>query len=147
MSQAKRSPRPSKWRLATRRSRVSRGVLMRVAIALVAAGALSAALVLRSDGHSSSGVAIGIVAPLTGATVASPVTLDVSARGAKIGTPSEGLDHLHISLDGGLPIADYNSTQPVLPIPPGEHTLTVELAGPDHAPLLPARSVSFTVAG
>ena len=130
---------------ATRPGR--RGILARLVIgaAMLAVGGVLIAL--RDGGGSDTGVTFTINAPTDGASVTSPVTLDLALRGARLGSPTEGRDHLHLSLDGGPPIAEYTSTRLPLQIPSGHHTLTIELAGPDHTPLLPERTVTFTVSG
>ena len=123
-------------------------MLVRAAIAVAVVAVVAAAVALQAGGATGdAGPSFTIRTPTDGATVTSPVLLDVSLQRAKLGLPENGLDHLHLSLDGGLPIAEYSSSRLPLQIPPGRHTLTVELAGPDHAPLLPSRSVTFAVTG
>lgn len=86
-----------------------------------------------------------IAAPAAGATVTSPVLVKVTLHGAQIGKPSSGLDHLHIAVDGGEPTPVYDGPQLSLRLAPGKHTVEVDLAGPDHQPLLPPKSVTFVV--
>lgn len=124
-----------------------RGLWIRVAAGVTTLAVAGALIAVRAGSGSDPGATLTINAPRDGATVTSPVTLDVALHGAKLGAPGDGLDHLHLSLDGGQPIADYDSSRLPLQITPGRHTLTIELAGPDHAPLLPQQSVTFTVTG
>lgn len=86
-----------------------------------------------------------IAAPAAGATVGSPVLVKVTMRGAQIGKPSSGLDHLHITVDGGEPTPIYDKPELSVRLAPGKHTVVVDLAGPDHQPLAPPKSVSFVV--
>ncbi|MBB6085492.1 hypothetical protein [Castellaniella defragrans] len=86
-----------------------------------------------------------IQSPAQGAVVNSPVILQIDVQGATIGQPIEGLDHLHLSVDGGSEVAIYRNGLLRLPLAPGKHTIFVELAGPTHEGLLPPKSVAFTV--
>ena len=54
--------------------------------------------------------------------------------------------HLHVTVDGAEWHWIHATSDPVVitPLPPGEHTVALELAGADHRPL-DARSVRFTV--
>lgn len=111
-----------------------------LAVALAAALAWPGAAVRASGGPEFS-----IVAPTEGAVVSSPVKVVIKVVNAEIGKPTDGLDHLHLSIDHGPEQAIYENRTMSLPMTPGAHTLDVELAGPTHAPLLPPKSVSFTV--
>lgn len=86
-----------------------------------------------------------ITSPAAGATVTSPVSLVVAVQGAKIGQPTDGLDHLHVVVDGGPVMPVYKPGPLKLPLTAGKHTVEVELAGPTHQPLAPPKSVTFTV--
>lgn len=90
-------------------------------------------------------VAFEIVAPAEGATVQRPVRLELSLSGAEIGRPSDGLDHVHVAVDGGRARSIYEPGPIPLDLAPGKHTVMVEIAGPNHRALLPAKHVSFTV--
>jgi len=142
-----KKPRPTR-RTSARAGSPRRGLLIRITAGGAILAIVGAAIAIQAGGGADDpGVAFTINAPTDGATVSSPVTLDVALHGSQLGSPGDGLDHLHLSLDGGQPIAEYSSSRLPLQIPSGRHTLTVELAGPDHAPLLPDRSVTFTVTG
>jgi hypothetical protein len=54
--------------------------------------------------------------------------------------------HLHVSVDGATWHWVHSTSDPVViaPLSPGQHTVTLELAGADHRPL-DTRSVRFTV--
>lgn len=86
-----------------------------------------------------------IASPAAGAVVSSPVSVVVDVKGAQIGKPTDGLDHLHVSIDGGPAIAVYKNGPLSLPMKPGKHTVAVELAGPTHQPLEPPKRVAFSV--
>ncbi|TAL72242.1 MAG: hypothetical protein EPN56_02975 [Rhodanobacter sp.] len=111
--------------------------------------ALPLALAFGAWGFAGSAVAatpsFAITAPAAGATVSSPVAIVVAVQNAKIGKPTDGLDHLHVSVDGGPAMAVYQPGPVDLSLPAGKHTVEVELAGPTHAALLPPKSVTFTV--
>lgn len=86
-----------------------------------------------------------IVSPQAGSTVSDPVKLEVAVTGTKIGTPSSGDDHLHVMVDGGEVQAVYKNRVMTLQLPPGKHTIGVDLAYPTHQPVLPWKYVDFTV--
>jgi len=111
---------------------------------LVAAAALVifAGLV---NGADRGEVSFEIVFPEDGATVSSPVALEVSVSGADIGRPSAGLNHIHVAVDDGRARSIYETGPISLDLEPGEHTVMVEIAGPNHRALLPPKHVTFTV--
>lgn len=112
----------------------------------VAAGSLALALLSFSgQALSAATPSFAILSPAQGAVINSPIIIQVEVQGSTIGQPIEGLDHLHLSVDGGSEIAIYRNGLMRLPLAPGEHMLWVELAGPTHEGLLPPKSVSFTV--
>lgn len=87
-----------------------------------------------------------IVAPADGATVQNPVVLEVALQNSVIGRPIDGLDHLHISIDGGPEVAIYRGGPISLPpLSRGSHRIEVELAGPSHRALLPRKHIDITV--
>lgn|SRR5690625_3934464 len=86
-----------------------------------------------------------IMFPEEGATVSSPVALEVSVSGADIGRPSAGLNHIHVAVDDGKARSIYETGPISLDLEPGEHTVMVEIAGPNHRALLPPKHVTFTV--
>lgn len=114
-------------------------------IALLAVVAIGAAIVARSSGSEPSAISFQIASPASDTSVSSPVPLNVVLQGAKLGLPTDGLDHLHIAVDGGQTLAIYETPEPSLTLPPGQHTLIVEVAGPDHQALSAAQSVTFVV--
>lgn len=86
-----------------------------------------------------------IVSPANGSTVSDPVQLRVAVHGVKIGKPSTGDDHLHVSVDGGEVQAVYHNHVMSLQLPKGKHTIGVDLAYPTHMPVLPWQYVTFNV--
>lgn len=120
----------------------------------IAAGlaVLAAALALALRGTASAEAAdvptpasFTIISPARGATVGSPVQLAVAVKGSALGSPTAGLDHLHVSIDGGPALALYKNHALSVPLKPGKHVIGVDLAGPTHEPMLPAQYVAFTV--
>ncbi|MBS0211714.1 MAG: hypothetical protein JSR26_00855 [Proteobacteria bacterium] len=98
-----------------------------------------------AGGALAQAPAFAIASPKAGATVTSPVSVVVTVAGVKLGKSTDGLSHLHLSVDGGPTKPVYKEGPVRFTLPPGKHTLHVELAGPTHQPLLPAQSVTFTV--
>ena len=86
-----------------------------------------------------------IESPTATTSVRSPVALKILLHGASIGRPEDGLDHLHIAVDHGEAVPVYKMPVAALKLAPGQHTLEVELAGPNHQPLSAPQSVTFTV--
>lgn len=108
----------------------------------------AAALILATGlvyGAEQGEVGFEIVFPDDGATVSSPVALEVSVSGADIGRPSAGLNHIHVAVDDGKAKSIYEKGPISLDLEPGEHTVMVEIAGPNHRALLPPKHVTFTV--
>ena len=86
-----------------------------------------------------------IQSPTAATSVRSPVPVKILVHGATIGSPEDGLDHLHIAVDHGDVVPVYKMPVAPLQLAPGQHTLEVELAGPDHQPLTAPQTVTFTV--
>lgn len=86
-----------------------------------------------------------IVSPKAGSTVSDPVQLEVAVDGAGIGQPSSGDDHLHVMVDGGEVQAVYKNRILSLQLPPGKHSIGVDLAYPTHEPVSAWKFVDFTV--
>lgn len=107
--------------------------------------AIGGARLAQSSGSQATAASFLITSPASGATVSSPVPWAVKLQSAQIGSPTDGLDHLHISVDGGETLAVYETPVPPLRLSPGRHTVMVELAGPDHRALTTTQSVSFIV--
>lgn len=119
--------------------------LATVAVGLVAALMLAAASVPGIAAADQTSPSFQILSPANGSTVSDPVKLSIAVHGAKIGLPSSGDDHLHISIDGGEPIAMYRLRDVDLNLPAGPHTIAVELAWPTHMPIGPWQKTTFTV--
>ncbi len=130
-----------------RRSTPGRRRAIRVAIAavLVASGIIGVQAVRGSQGPAV-GVAVAIDSPAADATVTNPVHFTFTVTGATLGAPENGLDHLHLSLDGGPELGLYENSL-TSPIPAGRHTLTVELADAAHDSTGVSAESTFTVTG
>lgn len=119
------------------------GVLMILALSPALRGMLQA-----DNLHAApvaQAVSFAIVSPKSGAMVNSPVQLRMTVTGTELGRPFAGLDHLHVSVDGGPAQAIYKNRVLSLPLTPGKHIIAADLAGPAHQSLLPAKYVAFTV--
>jgi hypothetical protein len=103
----------------------------------------------------SSQAKIRIVTPADGAIVHGPkVRVRVALTGARIVdvttthiTPTTG--HLHLYLDGNIISMNYQLTQTIPSVPPGQHVLKVEFVAADHLPFDPRviTGVAFEVKG
>ena len=99
---------------------------------------------------------ITIEAPLDGAVVQGVTLIRFRAENISLESPfrpvadSRGpfpAGHLHVTVDGAPWHWMHTTSDPVVitPLPPGEHTVELELAGADHR-RLDSRIVRFTVA-
>ena len=113
--------------------------------AIAVALAVAAPALAKDAGSAASAPSFQIESPTSAASVSSPVPVQISVHGASIGSPEDGLDHLHISVDHGDAVPVYKMPVAPLKLAAGPHTLTVELAGPDHQPLTAPQVVTFTV--
>ena len=112
-----------------------------IALALV----IGAPALAKDAGSATPAPSFQIESPTSAASVASPVSVAILVHDASIGRPEDGLDHLHISVDHGDAVPVYKMPVAPLKLAPGQHTLEVELAGPDHQPLTAPQVVTFTV--
>jgi hypothetical protein len=105
-----------------------------------AAGRPSLTIQSPAAGEIVKGVAI-IRFQVENVSITSPFAATGTQRGA---LPAV---HVHVTVDGTPWHWVHSSADPVVvtPLPAGEHTVALELAGADHRPLV-ARSVRFTVA-
>lgn len=87
--------------------------------AIVAVAAIVASVLAGNSTGETSAVSFRIASPTSEASVSSPVPLSVVLEGAKLGLPTDGLDHLHIAVDGGQTLAIYETPEPSLTLPPG----------------------------
>ncbi|MDE3097693.1 MAG: hypothetical protein KGK07_17030 [Chloroflexota bacterium] len=122
-------------------------MLLRLGGVAVVVALVGGIVLLRGGNRAAAGTSFQILSPSAGATVASPVLIDVGLQGAQLGVPSTGLDHLHVSIDGGQPIALYHAPELTVPLAPGEHTVAVQLADAAHDGILPPQTVTFSVGG
>jgi hypothetical protein len=98
---------------------------------------------------------ITILSPTPGEAVRGVAIIHFRTEGVSIESPFLPVEqrrgplpagHLHVTVDGTSWHWVHASSDPVVvtPLPPGEHTVALELAGADHRPL-DARTVRFTV--
>lgn len=111
---------------------------------LLAAGLLVVVQWVRQSRQQPAGVSISVESPVPGETVSSPVRFAFNIGGARLGAPEQGLDHLHISLDGGPEVGVYQDAFSA-PLPAGQHTVVAELADALHDSLGISTRVTFTV--
>lgn len=107
---------------------------------------LGLALAAMACADSSSAQVI-IESPTEGATVESPVELEMSANGAGIGAPDTGNRHFHVYVDGSSDYEIVYETSTTLDLSPGQHTIEVVLAEPNHEETSSTASVTVEVTG
>ena len=115
-----------------------------VAVVAVACSAYAA-------GGNSGQDTITIASPADGATISIPFEVKLSSS-VPIGEPDTGNHHAHLYFDTGTDAADYDiaystTVQVTRDLAPGEHTITVALANPDHSLAGPTQQIHVTVSG
>jgi hypothetical protein len=96
-----------------------------------------------------------IQSPRAGEVVQGVAVIRFRTENVSIGSPFLPIEkrggafppgHLHVTVDGAPWHWVHGTSDPVVvtPLPPGEHTVALELAGADHRPL-DARTVRFSV--
>ena len=105
--------------------------------AAFAAAAANPQLAVNSptEGQSIDGTSVTIEFEVSDFSVV-PSTVPLSEAGNRPDANVEGEGHLHFMLDL-MPVIVWESTEPYTleDVPPGEHTLMIELVNNDHSPL------------
>ena len=126
-----------------------------VASACVSDGQARSTSFTRDSAAASGRPSITIQSPTPGELVHGVAIIRFQVENVSIASPFQPTDersgplpagHLHVTVDGAPWHWVHATADPVVitPLPPGEHTVALELAGADHRPLV-ARSVRFTV--
>ncbi|MEW6223068.1 MAG: hypothetical protein AB1627_00415 [Chloroflexota bacterium] len=102
-------------------------------------------------GGDAGGATISIATPADGAEVSIPFDVQLDAS-VPLGEPETGNHHAHLYFDTGTDSGDYdivygNAWQVTRELAPGEHTITVALANPDHSLAGPTGQLTITVGG
>ncbi|TAM87187.1 hypothetical protein EPN42_11965 [bacterium] len=119
--------------------------MLRIGAALLlVAGLLVVVQLVRQSQRQPAGVSLSVESPAPGETVSSPVRFAFKVGGARLGAPEQGLDHLHLSLDGGPEVGVYQDAFSA-PLPAGQHTVVAELADALHDSVGVSTRVTFTV--
>jgi hypothetical protein len=89
------------------------------------------------DGESINGTSVTVAFEASDFTIV-PTTVPLADAGLRPEANRDGEGHVHFMLDL-MPIIVWESTEPytLTDVPPGEHTLMVELVNNDHSPLSP----------
>ena len=120
-----------------------KGLALASVIAMVAAACSDAA------GGNAGEQTIAIASPADGATVTIPFDVQLESS-VPIGEPATGNHHAHLYFDTDTDAADYdivytNTWQVTRDLAPGEHTIIVALANPDHSLAGPTQEIHVTV--
>ena len=119
------------------------------ALALASVIAMVAAACSDAAGGNAGEQTIAIASPADGATVSIPFDVQLESS-VPIGEPETGNHHAHLYFDTDTNAADYDivystSWQVTRDLAPGEHTIIVALANPDHSLAGPTREIHVTV--
>ena len=123
---------------------------MRIAVfAFAGLALLTSACASKSNSGSGAGgsPSISETSPSDGATVSSPVVLNLAVTGAEIGTPDTGKMHFHIYVDGSSKYTIAYTTEASVPVPAGKHTLKIVLAEPNHTETSTSTTLTVDVQG
>lgn len=129
--------------------RFTGSTLRALAIASVIA-AIAAACAGQAAGGDGAGATIRLASPGDGATVSVPFDVRIEAS-VPLGAPETGNHHAHLYFDTTTDAGDYdivygNSATVSRPLTPGQHTIIVALANPDHSLAGPTQQLTVTVA-
>jgi hypothetical protein len=119
------------------------------ALALAFVIAMVAAACSDAAGGNAGEQTIAIASPADGATVSIPFDVQLESS-VPIGEPETGNHHAHLYFDTDTDAADYdivytNTWQVTRDLAPGEHTIIVALANPDHSLAGPTQEIHMTV--
>jgi hypothetical protein len=123
----------------------SRAIAAGAALALMATACSAGA----GAGEQATDATIGFVSPSDGATVSIPFDVELEAS-EPLDEPTTGNRHAHIYFDSSTDAADYDivygtTWQVTRELAPGDHTLIVALANPDHSLAGPMQEITVTV--
>jgi hypothetical protein len=126
------------------------GHLLKV-LALASIVAIVAVACSEAEGGNAGEQTIAIASPADGATVSVPFDVQLESS-VPIGEPETGNHHAHLYFDTDTNAADYDivystTWQVTRDLAPGEHTIIVALANPDHSLAGPTQEIHVTVAG
>jgi hypothetical protein len=121
-----------------------RGTVIGIAIAIAAAACAAG-----SQAGAEGDATIAFASPANGAAVSIPFDVQLEAS-VPLGEPETGNYHAHLYFDSPTSAADYDivygtSWQVTRPLAPGEHTIIVALANPDHSLAGPEQTITLTV--
>lgn len=128
---------------------LNKGMALGIAIALL--------VVACSPGSQAAGagadqpVSIGLAAPTDGAQVTVPFDVQIDSS-VPLGEPESGNHHGHLYFDTTTDSADYdivygNTSEVTRPLAPGQHTIIVALANPNHSLAGASQTITVTVGG
>jgi hypothetical protein len=124
------------------------GHLLKV-LALASIVAIVAVACSEAVGGNAGEQTIAIASPADGATVSVPFDVRIESS-VPIGEPETGNHHAHLYFDTDTNAADYDivystTWQVTRDLAPGEHTIIVALANPDHSLAGPTQEIHLTV--
>jgi hypothetical protein len=126
---------------------LNRGLAFGIGIALLVAACGSGSQA--AGGNADQPATIGFAAPTDGAQVTVPFDVQLEAS-VPLGEPETGNHHAHLYFDTDTDSAEYdivygNTAQVTRPLAPGQHTIIVALANPDHSLAGPTQTITVTV--
>ena len=121
------------------------------ALALASIVAMVAVACSEAAGGNAGEQTIAIASPADGATVSVPFDVQLESS-VPLGEPETGNHHEHLYFDTDTNAADYDivygtTWQVTRDLAPGEHTIIVALANPDHSLAGPTQEIHMTVSG
>jgi hypothetical protein len=127
---------------------IQRTAVLTLAIAFLVAACSTGS---QGAGGAAQSMTVAFAAPQNGAQVTIPFDVRIDSS-VPLGEPGTGNHHAHIYFDTGTDAADYDivygtTWQVTRPLAPGQHTLILALANPDHSLAGPTQTIMVTVGG
>jgi len=127
----------------------ARSVAIGVAVALATAACSAGAGTGGDTAGDADDATIGFVTPADGGTVSIPLDVELEAS-VPLDEPETGNHHAHLYFDASTDSADYDivygtTWEVTRDLAPGEHTIIVALANPDHSLAGPTQEITVTV--
>ena len=100
-----------------------------------------------ASGSGASAATVAFASPMSDAQVKSPVDVNFTVDGAKIGGPETGDMHLHVYVDNSSAYTILYAKDGQVKVPSGQHMLKVVLAQPNHTETSVTASEQVDVTG
>jgi hypothetical protein len=120
-------------------------------VAVIAVLVLGGVAIQATSGGGVNGMTISASSPANGAQVSIPFDVTIQSN-VPLGPPETGNHHAHLYFDTGTDATDYdivygNTWKVTRQLAPGEHTIILAMANPDHSLAGPTQTFKVIVGG